>query len=902
MDLARIRWAAAVLSAGLWLISVGCGGGDPCQGVYCPSGQVCLEGECLIAGDQTCEPECPVGEVCQFGRCVSESGGCDYQGQACASAEHLQWSDQFLCVDWMGGPGTQAVCSRDCATEACPAGSACFAVIPGQMRSCTASTDCNDQEICYNGQCVAAVCRPSECDITRGSDSGCTDGQICGQLENGFSMCMPAGNRQPGEQCIDAARAMDEGRYAEGCIADAICLGGICQAFCADQQCPDDHECVAADLGGGEQVSICARTCQVSAGEDSGCDAQETCVPTSSGQGLCRPAGDIPAFQRCDGGDGLCEAGTICAEEENGDPLWRCLPVCDLSAGGNGEVDSAAQSARDATCPQPESQEGVWMIWHLAEAGEAVDLYVDGDFLVTVEAGSLGVLSDGDFFEVRSEGAVSWRVHEQGAPSTDLPLAEGSFELSAAQARLLTLVPEPGRDRALDAEVITLEEIGQLQWIQGIPDLDTVDVWALADGADPALWLEALSPGQGDRFSPAPGNYELRLIATGEGADGEALVVYDDVQIVGDERMVAFRGTMDSGDVHSLGPPLVSTSEIADLEGGMDLALSCRAVNGGSVGACMERCDGLEMGRCRGDDMGCAPRYHGQRNQWSTVCQPVGQGVEGDYCDPFSDGICGEGLYCEAYGDAAEHAEQTSLGGRCAPQCLVGSESHCASDSWCRPLTGTIDYEVGECRRRCDFEGDYEDAQCPQGLQSCKPEGRLVPAGDGVTGGLEVEENPPLCWASGTRQVGEACNQGDCTPGAECLFDRSSQTGLVETLLSPYFGGAGAAPQCRPICDPFTGQPAAHQCGDDQTCLFNYPWNANVGHCADLVEDLGPGQPCDSPGLACGPDSICVDDGAVTQCWRFCQFTGGVADGYHRSTCPTGYQCAPLVADIGICQ
>ena len=196
----------------------------------------------------------------------------------------------------------------------------------------------------------------------------------------------------------------------------------------------------------------------------------------------------------------------------------------------------------------------------------------------------------------------------------------------------------------------------------------------------------------------------------------------------------------------------------------------------------------------------------------------------------------------------------------------------------------------------------YSDPSCPAGLQSCKPEAELTPTGDGITAGYDVAEEQPVCWASGALEAGENCSPGNCAPGNECLFARSVQNDFVSTLLSPYFGGGGPFPRCREICDPFTRSRSGHECAEGETCLFNFPWNANVGHCAELSEEKAIGEACAEPGMACGEDSICVLEAGEARCVRFCQFEGQVTGGYSRSTCPTGFSCGPFVRDIGVCR
>lgn len=908
---AQSRWSQLLVVGALLVFSmVGCSGddSDPCEDVVCGEDEQCVDGVCVGEGETGCEPACASGERCDRGRCVSEGGGCDEHGQACAAGDHLQWDDGHLCLDWTTGLGSEAVCSQSCQAQPCPTGSECFLVVAGFDVACDTDDDCGDHELCRQGQCMAATCRPSDCELRDGLDADCDDGERCDRIGTSADYCIPAGTKQPGESCIDGLQALEEERFADGCVPEAVCIGGMCQPYCDDGQCSDEQQgCVSRSVEGTE-VDICVATCEPG-DEETGCAPMETCVPTADGDGICQAAGEVEAFEACDPDGEACEPGTICAIEESGQTLRRCLPVCDLSAGQpgeNGQLGSDAQAARDETCPQPEQPPGLWMMWHLAEAGEAVDLYVDGESepVAEVGAGEVAQLGTDELYQRRDAGRVDWEVRSAGAPSTDNPVAEGGFDLGSGQKRLLMLVPEPGRDLDLQSETVTLESTDVGQWVQAIPDLATVDVWAVGDGEDPELWFEEWSFAEARSLVGEPGTYELNAVESGVGPEEEPEVQFAALEVSAEHSVMALRGTMNQGDIHNVDPPLEHDEPIPDLASETGFPLSCRAVNDGAMGGCIEDCAGrsdFEVGLCRGEQMGCGPRRHLERGEWSTVCQPVGTADEGEPCQPGAAEQCAEGLYCEEYGSGAEHVQETGLRGLCTPLCFVADGERCGPDRGCRVIDEFAQYPIGECRHQCVPDSDYRDAECPAGKQRCKPEGRLVPIGDGVETAFDVEEQQPFCWPSGDTEVGGACIPGDCEPDGECLYERSNQAGFVESLLSPYVGAGTQGLQCRAICDPFTGERSEYQCGDGETCLFNFPWNANVGHCAAIAEERGIGESCEEPGMSCGQDSICAWDSGGAQCMRFCQFIGQGSDGYEQSTCPTGFTCQPLVNDIGFC-
>jgi hypothetical protein len=89
-----------------------------------------------------------------------------------------------------------------------------------------------------------------------------------------------------------------------------------------------------------------------------------------------------------------------------------------------------------------------------------------------------------------------------------------------------------------------------------------------------------------------------------------------------------------------------------------------------------------------------------------------------------------------------------------------------------------------------------------------------------------------------------------------------------------------------------------------ETCLFNFPWSAEVGHCAPIVEDLrAAGRMHASGRVVRRQDSICaVERRGQHVCLRFCDYVGDAGDGtLAQSTCPNGLECSAFVADIGVC-
>ena len=878
-----------LLGALLFVMSCGNGVVESCEDIQCPQGQTCYQGACF-GGDESCDPQCLSGEICDEGRCISAEGTCDYQGQACPRSRFGTFSDGYLCMDWVMGAGTRAQCSQDCSASSCPGGEACF-LVTVQGRSCTDDNGCTGGQFCYQGACAFAACRPSECSTPGGLDQACGTGSRC-EAVGGTNLCVPAGEKQVGEGCIPGGEAYEEDRFSEACVEAASCVGGICRRLCTGNECESGEECVQGSQG----ISICAETCTPGSSD---CGEKASCIPTPGVGGVCQPAGTTPLFASCSAAGEPCVSGATCALEESGSPFGRCLPICDLSAGltgSDGELSREAQQARDQTCPQPPPSNGYLALWHLAEEAGAFDLYINDEPLPlrSFEGGELGLEEAG--FEELSPGRISFALRQRGSTATDLPAADGEVTLGSGQRRLLVLVPRPGEEQGISVIDVALDEGAQPYFIQAIPDLEVTNLWVGSAGGEGVLFREGLDFGGSVSLKDAPpGPLELRL---GEGPD-RPIRSYTLAESSGLTLIASF-GTLDPWDPHVSEDLQTSGTPLPQLDGEGGLPLTCRAVNSGSIGACVERCDvrsAMDLGFCSGESMGCAPRFHEDRNRWTAICEPTGTREVDQGCDPRGGHPCAEGLYCEEVGDEAPGSAR----GICRPRCALSDGSPCDEGEVCRALTGAADLGIGECRRGCIPDESYRDLSCPPGRQTCKPEGSLVPTGDGISAGFDLQRLEPICWASGSTALGQACTPGNCEAGSECIFRRSLQTDLVSTLLSPYFTGGGAFPICQSICDPFTDQRGA-SCGDDETCLFNYPWNAQVGHCAEIVENLGIGESCTQPGMACGDDSICILDSGDPRCTRFCEFQGQSSGGYSRSTCPADYQCQPFVADIGICR
>jgi cyclophilin family peptidyl-prolyl cis-trans isomerase len=122
---------------------------DPCEGVECPDGQMCDNGECI----DPCEGvECPDGQICVNGECVDdpcEGVECP-DGQVCANGECVDPCDGVECPD--GQVCVDGVCVDPCDGVECPDGQIC---VNGEcVDDPCESLECPDGQVCVNGECV----------------------------------------------------------------------------------------------------------------------------------------------------------------------------------------------------------------------------------------------------------------------------------------------------------------------------------------------------------------------------------------------------------------------------------------------------------------------------------------------------------------------------------------------------------------------------------------------------------------------------------------------------------------------------------------------------------------------------------------------------------------------------
>ncbi len=902
-----------------------------CPEVPCRSTQRCVEGVCIGLSDVVCFPPCGDGEICQLGECIAGVETCQQVGETCDVTMPL--SGDFYCIDWDGfTTGDPAVCSAPCGADgACGDGEACFVLSGLDDSACSTDAECSEGTTCLQGMCQAAACQPSECEGFLDGLSTCerkyagspdfAQGATCQELPDGTNFCFAAGQGEVGDRCQGFIDAFLAEQLETTCGVGLACVQGICREACSETR-PCE---VGAEEGGLEclfaeddfvasGVGFCGQVCTpFSLGE---CGEQGKCLPLDGERGYCVPAGDIEAFEVCEPGAWQCQEGSSCVALTPTD--GRCMPLCNVTVAPDdpsAPVSERDQLLRDETCPQVEDVAISYVrLTHMALPEQAYDVYLDRarePWVQGLTAGSFVQEMEG-FLQV-DPGTHLLEFFPAGSPSSEQPVADITVSVTRDEvSEVVVASPSPEQADPIVVyrrQVMDVPASSSLRLWHISPDLGGVTLIVRdADDNEVGRAPEFFLGDTLDVTRPEAGERVQAVVDEGTPAER---VVWEGQWDASTPGLIYVTGTLEPDDFAEVELVALALAPLPEKLPPPPRML-CNDLGNGAFGYCQQACRGaIDYGKedvCEGTSMGCYPARLPGLNGFRSLCQPEGSMSEGGRCDPralLSE--CASGLYCQEYGNGDVGVSAGLARGICARLCGTDEETRgdltCLDGEVCQPIDATS-LDVGQCGQACVPDDSYSDASCPEGLMNCKPssilEEDMMGAGDSAPIVVELDA---VCSASGVILEGEVCPGVDCAPGLECLFPRSAQQDLVSTLLSPYFGGGGVSPVCRAYCDPFDGLRTSKRCGVQETCLVNFPWSADVGHCAPLVEDVQPFQGCTRPGEACGEDSVCVVDGGMPFCLRLCEYTGGrSAMVFDQSTCPAGLQCAPLVNDVGFCQ
>lgn len=932
----RVRMV--MMCMGVLIGASGCGGceGDQqntepgiCPEVPCRGTQRCVEGVCLGLTDVICLPGCGDGEICQLGECIQGVEVCAQAGETCDV--RMPVSGDFYCIDWDGfTTGDAAVCSSPCASDgSCDEGEACFILSGLDDSACTSDATCSAGTTCLQGMCQAAACQPSECEGFLDGIQTCErkyaggpdfpQGASCQELPDGTNFCFAAGQGARGDRCRDFIDAFRDDQLDATCNVGLACVQGICRDACSDENACEDEdsgtECLFAEedfVASG--VGFCGRVCTpFSTGE---CGEQGKCLPLDAQRGYCVPAGDVEAFEMCEPGAWQCIEGSSCVALTPTD--GRCMPLCNVTVAPmdpTAPVTERDQLLRDETCPQVEDVAVSYVrVSHMALEAGAYDVYLDRGATPWVQGLAPASFEQGmqGYLPV-TPGTHLLEFFPAGGESTEEPVAD--ITVSIARDEITEVVVATSAPLSADEVALYKRQAPEAAgstvrrlWHIG-PDLGGVtfivrDAQGMETRREATLFLN----GTIELELPAESEQLVALVAAGA---PQQRVIWEGTLDVQTPELLYLTGTLEPDDFADVKVEALALAPRPERQPPPPRML-CNDLNNGAFGYCQQACRGAvdygDSDVCEGDSMGCYPVRLPGLTGFRSLCQPEGGVEEAGRCDPvalLSD--CASGFYCQEYGNGDPGVSAGTERGVCTRLCgtdeMSSGDLICASGQICQPIDVTS-LDVGRCGQPCTPSGMYSDMTCPEGLRHCKPSAVLeedtTGSGDSAPVVVELES---VCSASGVIPEGESCPGVDCAPGSECIFPRSAQQDLVSTLLSPYFGGAGLAPTCRAYCDPFDALRTSRRCGVGETCLVNFPWSADVGHCATVVEDVQPFQACSRPGESCGDDSVCVIDGGAPFCLRLCEYTGGrSAMTFDQSTCPAGLQCGPLVNDVGFCQ
>ena len=330
---------------------------------HCPSGESCLDGECVAGCVQECAPgtavcfnrdtvrfcgnfdaddcrelggdsDCAPGTRCEAGACVPDTGECVdecTEGVATCEGDAVRTCGQYdddPCTDLSTpspcgvGEGCRlGVCQPAC-NDACAAGA--VACEGNGVKTCAedaetgclawgAPTPCPSGETCSRGRC-AATCT-DDCAIEGATCNAEATGVVrCGQLDD--------------DRCLDQAAV-------ELCGAGHACRDGACVSTCTDECQPGQTRC------GADGVSV------------------QSCGDYD--QDPCRELG----------GDALCQGGAACA---NGACESACADEC-----LEGAVECVSGQAAFRTCGQFDgdicrdwSSSNPCLSWQVCSAGTCV--------------------------------------------------------------------------------------------------------------------------------------------------------------------------------------------------------------------------------------------------------------------------------------------------------------------------------------------------------------------------------------------------------------------------------------------------------------------------------------------------------------------------------------------------
>jgi hypothetical protein len=343
-------------SSGLCLNNTVCVGGVcreviECDGRFCPQGFVC---SLACGAPNPCDPNpCNIGWSCQVtgdqALCVENpcSGLRCNKGQICLAGQCIDPCESVPCEE--GGrlcPQTDEVCCHD---VCCAPGLLCR---EGQCLKPEGFCDpqCKSGEICIESECYCDEIPPRFCAALQCCIEGtCTD--VCHPnpcaAEAVNRMCIKDCGAASGYQCVDGCESVVCELPATTCDSeDGVCKCGPQEQVCGGGQCCLDSQCTSPcqpnPCAGNPQNRGCVRDCT---NTPLAYNCIDLCATTTC---------DNPPYTVCDPNDGVCKCGIsnqicaanqccvtsgpdkICKDPCSPDPCWpggQCIRDCTVVTG-----------------------------------------------------------------------------------------------------------------------------------------------------------------------------------------------------------------------------------------------------------------------------------------------------------------------------------------------------------------------------------------------------------------------------------------------------------------------------------------------------------------------------------------------------------------------------------------
>ncbi len=844
----------------------------------CDGGQVCIDGECVAAGDDVCAPD-PCG-VAPASVCADERtridgiapGACDEDNgrPVCEYLERgVDCGANSRCVD-----GACEALPDPCDPNPCavPPGSSCSpdarsVVVTVGPGACTVVGDearcafereeirCGNGEVCFAGRCVAAgedACGPNPCQ--NAPRSSC-EGDVL------VSRSAPGDCREQGG-APDCSYDSDREDCAEGC-ADGACVDDPCQPNpcddAPDDGCSPDGRAVLVYEADGECFGDGA--CRYVAVPEP-CADDEICRG-----GQCAPAGDDPCDpnpcdspppERC-GPDGVSR---LIAAEAGACATAGGVPVCDydtqrvVCSGGDVCIGAMCVASGDDVCdPNP-----------CAEAPAPAC----ADEVTAVRYQGPGACADAD-----------------GRPECEYEREQ--IDCGAGQVCRAGICVDVGEDpcdpnpcdsppdpRCDGAERVTAEPVGACEDFDGQPVCEYVERRTpCPDGQ--VCRVGACVPAGDNVCEPNP----CEGVPGPECRPNGATVVH-------------FEGPAQCEEVGG-DPECIYGEREVDCDPG-DVCANGRCVDGGGdvcdPNPCREpppvRCDGADrlVAADRGDcldadgDAVCAypteraPCADGQVCLGGECVRPDGDPCDADPCvDPPPTGCTADAGARILYGEAGDCSE---VDGRV--QCEYDSrEEACGDREVCL---------AGRCIAGGNDLCDPNPCREPPGPR-CDGNGRIVPQGPGLC--IEADDRA-VCEYEEVREAcpdGRVCVEGACVEAGADVCDPNPCLGAPADRCADD-GVTRVTHESPGVCREADGEPECEylelnvECEVGEVCVG--------GRCVDGGDDACDPNPCRE-----APDAEC--DGAVRVSFAApgrCQDIGGQPDCDYpseREQCPGGQVC-----------